>query len=479
MYGKKNLKDYLRIPRILLVITTAVVFLTACGDKNIPATTTANSSTGTTPASTSALKEPKTQEEVIALSEELVMKMETGDFPGVSAYFSTKVKEALSDEKLKEAFDMTVKPIGGFKSMQGSKVSQIPVGYIVISYAEHEANTLKITYTWNKENKIDGLWMSYAVAGEAPGSKAEVYSTGDSAVDKAVEIGPHKLKGLIATPKSPIEDKKIIAILVQGSGQSDMDETIGATKNKIFKDLAFGLAKKGISTLRYNKRFYQLPDLAKDPEENTIHSEITDDFESAVKYIKNDPDLKNYEIVVIGHSLGGMLTPYLTTSNKDITKAVSLAGSVRTLWDIILDQNEAAISKLPNETEERKKALLDQVKTMVEEANDLTKPTGKMILSIPDYYVASLNNLGLESLAEKSKLPFLILQGTEDFQVSNKDFQSWKTALKNNKSAEFIEYPGLNHLFMKSTGEKTIDEYNTKANVDQKVIDDIAKFLID
>lgn len=479
MLDKKNIKDFFRIPSMLLAMTVLTIFLTACGDKNTPVTTTPNSASGSTTTSGTVTEKPKTQEELIALSEELTKKMETGDFSGVSAYFSTKVKEALSDEKLKEAFDMTVKPIGGFKSMQGSKASQIPVGYIIISYAEHEGNTLKVTYTWNKENKIDGLWMSYASAGEAPGSKAEVYSTGDKATDKAVEIGPHKLKGLIATPKSPIEDKKIIAILVQGSGQSDMDETIGATKNKIFRDLASGLAEKGISTLRYNKRFYQLPDLAKDPKENTIQSEITDDFDNAVKYIKNDPELKNYKIAVIGHSLGGMLTPYLSSNNKDVTKAVSLAGSVRTLWDIILDQNEAVIKKLPNETEERKKALLEQVKVMVDGANSITKATGKTVLNMPDYYIASLNNLGLKGLAEKSKIPYLILQGTEDFQVSDKDFQSWKTALKNNKSAEFIEYPGLNHLFMKSTGEKNIDEYNTKANVDQKVIDDIAKFLTD
>src|SRR5665254_10563 len=43
-------------------------------------------------------------------------------------------------------------------------------------------------------------------------------------------------------------------VLVQGSGPSDRDETIGP--NKPFRDIAWGLASAGIAVLRYDKRTF-------------------------------------------------------------------------------------------------------------------------------------------------------------------------------------------------------------------------------
>src|SRR5678816_2374721 len=44
------------------------------------------------------------------------------------------------------------------------------------------------------------------------------------------------------------------AVLIHGSGPQDRDETIGA--NKVFKDIAEGLASSGVAVLRYDKRTF-------------------------------------------------------------------------------------------------------------------------------------------------------------------------------------------------------------------------------
>jgi hypothetical protein len=54
-----------------------------------------------------------------------------------------------------------------------------------------------------------------------------------------------------------------LVILVHGSGALDKDETIGP--NKVFYDLALGLASKGIATFRYHKRFSTYPELMEEP----------------------------------------------------------------------------------------------------------------------------------------------------------------------------------------------------------------------
>jgi hypothetical protein len=48
------------------------------------------------------------------------------------------------------------------------------------------------------------------------------------------------------------------ASCVHGSGPNDRDSTVGA--NKIFRDLAEGLASAGIAVLRYDKRTYRYGD---------------------------------------------------------------------------------------------------------------------------------------------------------------------------------------------------------------------------
>ena len=58
---------------------------------------------------------------------------------------------------------------------------------------------------------------------------------------------------LPATLTMPAATRSVPAVvLVHGSGPNDRDETVGA--NKPFKDLAAGLASRGVAVLRYDKR---------------------------------------------------------------------------------------------------------------------------------------------------------------------------------------------------------------------------------
>lgn len=115
----------------------------------------------------------------------------------------------------------------------------------------------------------------------------------------------YKLPGRFTFPK---EGKNFpIVILVHGSGPHDMDETIGP--NKPFKDLAEGLASKGVATLRYYKRTKRYPnEVMKEPEIN-IYNEVVDDALEAIKLAAAHDKLDEKKLFVLGHSLGGMLAP--------------------------------------------------------------------------------------------------------------------------------------------------------------------------
>lgn len=293
--------------------------------------------------------------------------------------------------------------------------------------------------------------------------------------EKKITIGngENNVDGILTMPKDV--EKPPVVILVQGSGQSDMDETIG--KNKPFKDIASGLAEKGIATIRYNKRFYQYQNLA--PKDLTIQDEVLNDVNFAIDFAYNNENLNKEKLYVLGHSLGGMLAPEIAKNNKEVTGIISLAGSPRNLEDIMLDQNKEGLDKMTDLTEEEKAAILGQVQDEVNKVKSL-KPNEKAdpIFGLNSEYWDSLNKLNVPETVKALDIPMLFLQADADFQVyTDVDFKAWKDILNENNNATFKLYPNLNHLFMQSNGKGDITEYDVEGTVDTAVISDIANWV--
>lgn len=291
-----------------------------------------------------------------------------------------------------------------------------------------------------------------------------------------VELGENRtpLNGIICSPKDI--DGTPVVIFVHGSGQSDYDETI--YNNKPFKDIAEGLAANGITSLRYNKRYFQHATSA--PADITIEDEVLDDVKLAIDFVKNYEGLENSKIFIIGHSLGGMLAPYIAQTNDEVDGIVCLAGSPRRLEDIILDQNIALLETTDNLTEEEKQNILDsQVIPYVNMVKELKEGDESIYLfNVPSIYWLSLNKIDTAEISKNLSIPMLILQGDADFQVFvENDFNLWKNILKDNDNAEFKLYANLNHLFMQTIGKKDVTEYQKKQHVDEQVITDIAEWI--
>lgn len=63
-----------------------------------------------------------------------------------------------------------------------------------------------------------------------------------------------------------------MVVMVHGSGPLDRDESIGP--NHPFRDIALGLARRGVASLRYDKRTYAYPASA---QAISIYDETIDD----------------------------------------------------------------------------------------------------------------------------------------------------------------------------------------------------------
>jgi len=103
-------------------------------------------------------------------------------------------------------------------------------------------------------------------------------------------------------------------VLVHGSGPNDRDETIGP--NKPFRDLAWGLACRGVAVLRYEKRTkqYGVRFTAAVLAKLTVKEETMDDALAAAALLRKTPAMDPARVHVLGHSLGGYLLPRICTA---------------------------------------------------------------------------------------------------------------------------------------------------------------------
>ena len=79
------------------------------------------------------------------------------------------------------------------------------------------------------------------------------------------------MPGTLSLPRRPGSAPYPAVVLLAGSGPLDRDETIG--RNKPFKDLAWGLASRGVAVLRFDKVTYAHPGQVKEAQDFTLADE--------------------------------------------------------------------------------------------------------------------------------------------------------------------------------------------------------------
>ena len=429
--------------KFLSLVLCAVMLFTACGSKV-------------------AL----TKEQAVKLSDKDVLCLVNRDFETVAAGFNESIAKQVDAAALQQAWDSVAATAGDFISATGINYESKDGIAVVTTTAEFENLGIIITLSYDNNGKIAGIWFNFA----PEDSKYQPIDT-DIFTEEVVFIGEYELKGVVTTPDNT--DDYPVVVLVQGSGASDFDETVGA--NKPFKELAHGLAEKGIASIRINKRLYQKPVLMHD--QLTIWDEYMDDIYAAIDYAKANVSENVY---VIGHSQGGMSAPKIALDN-DLKGIVMMAGSIRGLEDIVLDQNTATLETMDEYSDKEKKQILKATQDGVDAVKALTEESTEPVLGIPAQYWLSLRDLDGENiLKNRLDIPVLVLQGTADFQVyMDKDFEYMKSVLGHKENITFKSYDGLNHLFMPQSlpGVAGVTEYAAENHIPQYVIDDIADFI--
>ena len=401
-----------------------------------------------------------------------------GEYAEASKTYDETMTKVFPPEKLAATWKSLTTQLGPLRSRGEMRLEKKGIYDIVIVPCTFEKQELNARVVFDSKLRISGL--NFVPAKDpAADYKAPEYTKPDSYSEKEVKVGSGEWE-LPATLTVPKGDGPFPAlVLVHGSGAHDRDETIGP--NKGFKDLALGLASRGIAVLRYVKRNKQHGEkMLGIKDKMTVKEEVIDDALAAVELLRHAERVDSNKIFVLGHSLGGMMAPTIGKADPRIAGLISLAGTSRQLDEVIVDQADYILALSPEPTEENKKVLTDlRQKTLEMMKRDLSKdvPADQLPLGVPIVYWRSIKAIDPPAIAKELKMPFLILQGASDYQVTKKDVDRWKSGLGDRKGVEFKWYPKLSHLFMVVDGPGKPGDYEKSGHVSGEVVEDIAAWI--
>ncbi len=424
---------------------------------------------------------PARTQDYVALGKELTRDLAARQFDKVVSHFDERVAGAMPVAKLSATWDGLLAQVGEFRSAQGTRQEEQQGYHVVFVTCEFAKATLDVKFVFDSASRVAGFFF-------VPTRPKVEWSPPDYVQQRAfherpvtVGSGRWQLPGTLSIPSG--SGRFPALVLVHGSGPNDQDETIGP--NKPFKDLAWGLASRGVVVLRYTKRTLKYgKESGTDPARLTVMDETVDDARAAASLLAALPEVDPKRVYVLGHSLGGTLAPRIAEGDGQVAGIIIMAGSTRPFGEVLVEQVKYLASLHGQPTEAAQK----QIQAAEEAARQIDNPalqpdaTVNVLGSpVPGAYFLDLRNYAAAETAARLKIPILALQGERDYQVRRADFEGWKKALVGKPRATFILYPGLTHLFMPAatpgTGPGTPADYDHPGHVSEGVITDIAKWI--
>ena len=280
-----------------------------------------------------------------------------------------------------------------------------------------------------------------------------------------INVDDRKLTGELIVAEQ--EEKMPVALIIAGSGPTDMDgnNVAGGVVTDSYLLLAEALEEKGISTLRYNKGFINNPM----NEASLRFEDLVDDAVLMIDYLNHDERFS--EIILIGHSQGALVAQ-LASLETDVDKVVILAGAGRRIDLVMKDQ---LMRQLDADTLRVAESILKSLSQ------------GQLITEIPE---------SLSSLFRDSIQPFLIswmaydplqilnmmttetlvISGSQDSQVNVSEAERLRTS-SNQVTYQLIE--NMNHVLknVKNETENLAAYQNKDLPIHEVLVEALEKFI--
>jgi dienelactone hydrolase len=427
--------------------------------------------------------EPISEKKGLVRLEKYLGHMQKKEYAQAVAMFAPKMKEAMGEAKLKVFWEQLLVRLGAYQSYAVTKSASLKNMRRFSVRVTFAKGPLNLHVVFLPGGQVTGLFRRPDKP-EYPPWKPPPYAKADQVreIPFTVGSGPLALPGILTVPTARGGKRYPAVVLVHGSGPQDKDETMGP--NKIFKDIAWGLAARGIAVLRYDKvtKAHPVQAVAMLSKGFTMDSETTNDALKAAAQLRKHTLVQPAQVFFLGHSQGAMAAPRAGKRDPNLAGLILLAGPTRDFGDVGLSQLRYIVSLGGPQAKATRVMLPSYIKGLaLVKSTKLTPktPAKDLPFGIPATFWLDLRTYKPHLVAKTLKMPVLVLQGEADYQVTMVDFAGWKKALEGKPNATYKSYPRLGHHFidLKKKLAVPMDYLQVTGHVHKPVIDDIAAFI--
>ncbi len=406
---------------------------------------------------------------------------QAGRFAEVRDLFAPSLRPLVTPEALEAGWNAELARQGAITSVGAPVAEPTGAGAVVVKVLVNcEHGAFAVLASVSEQGQLGGLQLAPPSAAdpiapwEPPG-----YADPESFDEREVSLGsgPLAVGGAVCVPHR--SGPRPAVVLLAGSGSLDRDETIG--RNKPFKDIAWGLATRGVVVVRFDKVTYSHPAELKNAAQFTLSDEYLPQAHAAVELLRGHSAVSNAGIFLLGHSLGGTVAPRIAAAEPSVAGLILMAGGAQPLhWVLVRQVRYLASLRPENQAASRPiiEALTEKARRIDSADLSLSTPADELPLGAPASYWLDLRDYDPAALAATLGKPMLILQGARDYQVTvADDLARWQAALADHAGVTIEVYPELNHLFAPGSGPSSPAEYEPAQHVDATVIADIASWL--
>jgi pimeloyl-ACP methyl ester carboxylesterase len=390
---------------------------------------------------------------------------QAGRFDEIRDLFAPELRSHVAPDTLRASWDAATAQLGPITQIGAEEHRQGPGVQMSHTPVQFERGLLSVTIASNGEwivgIQLDqpekGEWASPPYAEKHQFTEEEITLSGDG----------RTVPGTLTLPSSGTP--KAAVVLLSGSGPHDRDETIGL--NKPFRDLAWGLASRGIAVLRAEKVTFthgkELPSFF------TLYDEYLPHALAAVALLRDR--LPETAVHVAGHSLGGSIAPRVAHEVPVDGLILLAAGAQPMHWSAVRQMRYlASLQPFPQDA-------IDTLATQAARVDgDLTldTPASELPFGTPAAYWLSVRDYHPVEEAARLAVPILLVNGGRDYQVTvADDLALWRDGLAGHANVTIEVFAPGNHLLASGDGPATPAEYQTPQHVAPEIINMVVRWI--
>ncbi len=418
---------------------------------------------------------PEAPIDAAAIATGVVELARAGRFAEIENLFAPPLRAVVSAKTLQIGWATEIGKNGAISSVGTPVSEQVNAGLVRVSVPiTCERGALTVAMSVDSAGMLQGLRItSIATESWAPPS----YANPKRFEEREVTIGSDALAvpGTLSLPRGRGPHPGLV--LLSGGGPFDRDETSGS--NKPLKDLAWGLASRGVAVARFDKVSFAHASQVADAPNFTMTDEYVPHAVAAVHLLQSQENVDPARVFVLGHSMGGKVAPRIAAAEPSVAGLVLLAADAEPMQHaaIRVARYLAALNPGPD-AEAAVKEITRQTAMVDSPALSPSTPGSELPFGLSGSYWLDLRDYDPVATAAVLSKTTLILQGGRDYQVTvENDLSRWKAGVGRRPDVTIRVHDADNHLFFPGTGPSTPAEYEPAQHVDPAVIADIADWL--